>query len=509
MRRFIFVIAVIAMLGVVQDAAAGFVPVSKDAMLSACWESTPAERAIDVFLEGASGDLAVLLVSLEPPASGELPDFFLKIPMHLDEYGAAHFGTALVMDRTLPRDVPLWLTAAFETEAGLVRTEPAALMLGGVSEEVLDFNWAPIGEEGRELRAGEVVNHQWASAGVQVWTENRFDGHPDKAILFDSANPTGDDFDLATPGYGPDNLVPEGMLLIIAENDFDANADGLVDDPDDEAAGGVITFHFDEPVVVCSVKLIDLDQPANEVRFYDFERERQCIPFVAKGDNSSTRLEMFAYETHRVQVDFGGSGGIAYLGVMPCPSRVNFDASTFGVPTNLRSGEVLTTQLDTLGVTFDAANNTAGMPDKAILFDTRHPTGGDTDLVTPGYGDGNLLPRRHVLIVADNDVDLDGDGLVDDPGDAMFGGVIGIDFTTDRWIGEATVMDIEFPEHSWIELFDASLNPIGFFPIVPPMGDNSVQVVPLGVNGVRRFELHLSGSGALVDLRFCPEQTLR
>ena len=498
------------------------------AMLSACWEAMPTTRSVDIFLDGASGPTAMLLVSLMPPADGELPDSFFEIVVPLDPDGSFQFSTELPYTFWFPSDRPLWLTATFDDGGELVRTLPAALVLGTAAEEKIDFDWAPDGGhamafgdvlaewkpvgfapfKGRELKTGEVISEQWSSRGVHIWAENQNRAHPQKAIIFDSFAPTGGDGDLVTPGYGPGNTVPEGKLLIIAEDDVDADGDGLVDDPDDELAGGIIYVAFDEPVVVCSLKVIDLDNTAaTEVRFFDRNRLRQRIPFFGKGDNDATRLEMFCYQTRRVEIDFGGSGGVAYLGVLPCPTRVDFDWSTFGVPTGLRLGEVMTDQFATLGMQIEAVNATFGKPDKAILFDTKFPTGGDGDLVTPGYGPGNDVPRRMVMIIAEDDVDADFDGYVDDPDDATKGGMLALDFSFDRWIRSVTLLDIESSELTWIDLFDADGLLIATQP-VPALGDNSVQDVFIDMPGVRRFELHLGGSGALAGLEFCPEPVL-
>jgi hypothetical protein len=47
-----------------------------------------------------------------------------------------------------------------------------------------------------------------------------------------------------TPGTGAGNTEALHTLLIIAENDIDANNDGCIDDPDDEAGGGSLFFEF-------------------------------------------------------------------------------------------------------------------------------------------------------------------------------------------------------------------------------------------------------------------------
>ena len=509
-----------------------WIPTSPDAVLSVCWEAQADTRAVDMFLEGAEGGAALLLFSFEPAAEGDLPEAFFWTQLRLVS-GRGQWA-ANIADAAFPPDLPIWVTALFQTPMSWMLTEPTALMLGGASEEKLDFDWAPYAAYtagdacflarpasttsttqwmpfdfeprfGRQTLAGELITHQWASAGVQIRVDNRHPAHPDAAIIFDSSNPTGEDFDLMTPGYGPDNALPEGKLLIIAEDLVDLDGDLLVDDPDDESLGGVVTFEFDEPVVVCSVKLLDLDmdQP-NEVRFYDDQRLCARLPFVSKADNCATRLETYVQATRRVEIDFGGSGGIASLGIMACPTRSDFDWTRFASPTQLRAGEVMTDQMAPLGIRVRALNAVPGLPDKALVFDTAAPTGDDDDLVTPGYGIGNVDAQDCVLIVAENDIDADGDGLVDVPDDAEQGGVLVVEFTADRWLKSVGVLDVDANEFSWIELYDAAGELTWMFPL-EPLGDNSLQDVPIDVMGVRRFELHLGGSGALTGFEFCPE----
>ena len=145
--------------------------------------------------------------------------------------------------------VPTTMGQSRASRAEAQRLDPRPL-------EPLDFDW---GLGGVALPAGLEINEQWAGIGVHIWAINNILGHPDKAILFDSANPTGGDFDLKTPGTGPGNLLPQGKVLIIAEDDVDADADGLVDDPDDEWGGGSIFFGFDTPMVARTIGLLDVD----------------------------------------------------------------------------------------------------------------------------------------------------------------------------------------------------------------------------------------------------------
>ena len=62
-----------------------------------------------------------------------------------------------------------------------------------------------------------------------------------KLLIFDTAHPTGGDYDLRTPGSGSGNTSALGNVLIISE-------DGDESDPDDDENGGTMVFEFALPV---------------------------------------------------------------------------------------------------------------------------------------------------------------------------------------------------------------------------------------------------------------------
>lgn len=111
------------------------------------------------------------------------------------------------------------------------------------------------------------------------------------------------------------------------------------------------------------------------------------------------------------------------LSARTCPAdRITFEG--------LSRGEVLTDQYAAShGVRFSAVNNHSGHPDKLAIFDSEDVTGGDPDLGYPWAG-GNLAgePLGNLFIIAEDDVDGDGDGLIDDPDDESRGGVAIIEF---------------------------------------------------------------------------------
>jgi hypothetical protein len=369
-----------------------------------------------------------------------------------------------------------------------------------------DFTIGPV-----EPEAGQLIDDEWASIGLNVWATNNVAGHPDKAIVFDSSNPTGDDTDLATPGPGPGNTTALGNLLIVAENDTDADLDGFVDDPDDETGGGWLAFGFDVPVQICSTKLVDIDDSGPTRIVVNFVGGGPpAIVFVPNaGENSVQTVGLSFSNVASVLFAFGGSGAVANVGFVPCPSELSLGEGLTGKPTTFRAGEVITDQFfEPLGITVSADNNhvfPVQHPDKALVFDTAEPTGEDEDLATPGLGNGNTAALGKVMVIAEDDVDMNADGFVDDPDDEAFGGVLRFDFDTAVTFLGGTVLDIDTNEGAFFRLLDENDQTVFVVPLANA-GDNSVQVVDLDhpVPGVHAVELVLSGSGAIARLRWCP-----
>lgn len=406
----------------------------------------------------------------------------------------------------LPLPEELWITmAAVYKNNGVKFTPQADLVLGkNLACEGLDFNFTLGHDDETVMVAGRVINEQWAKVGMHISADNKDVNHPDKAILFDTDNPTGGDLDLG---------VGLGMGLIIAENDFDGNNDGLVDDPDDEAKGGSIFFDFDEPVTICAARLIDIDElPGTQLRFYrngDLVNPTDAMTILSLGDGAIQDVFFHEEKVDRLQVFFKGSGMVGGAEVIVCPQFIDFDETTLGVPLNFEAGQWITDEFDHLGVTISATNNGFALgqnhPDKAILFDSGNPTGGDTDLATPNPANPtNNEALGFVFIIAEDDFDLDNDTFVDDPDDEAGGGTIRFDFAKPVTFLSAKVLDCDQNEIDWLRFYDKDGLQIGAF-FIPDEPDGSVQQVEVNLSGVRAAVLELGGSGAITRIRFCPD----
>ncbi len=453
-------------------------------------------------LRGLPNSHFALFATVEDLAPGRL--FFLGTD-RLDEQGRAQLSFDLP-HRLVQAGAQATLQATFRDSTGATSlTNPAGLDCSLLLHEMFSFDYTM---QAVGVQPGEKLSEQWAAMGMHMRAVN-FGPGPDLAIAFDSSSPTGQDDDLATPGTGSGNDFAYENLMIVAEDDVDMDRDGLVDDPDDARDGGVLFFDWDEGVIVHSVTLVDVDESDPEgamVRTY-YDGLLVESAFVPGLDDNNVQTAFFE-STERVdelQVEFTGSGAVAQVDFMPCPVSLTFDTTTSGVPFGYAAGTIVQDQWASEAVFITGVTNDPSHPDEVLIFDTAHPTGGDTDLVTPGYGRNNALPRGEVLVLADNTVDENGDGLVDNPGDSNGGGTFTLDFSVCSRLESATVLDIDSTEPDcFFEAFDINGVSLGQWPLAQ-MGDNSIQTVDFGgVELVRKLQLTICASGALVDVTYCP-----
>jgi hypothetical protein len=162
----------------------------------------------------------------------------------------------------------------------------------------------------------------------------------------------------------------------------------------------------------------------------------------------------------------------------------------------------------------------------AVIFDSAHPTGEDPDLGAPnetfeidgqpgpGRGVGglkdtphqNAVPLGKLLIIAEDLVDADGDGLVDDPDDmAHRANLFTMDFSEvgPVTIHRMTLIDVESNEGRPVaRLMNADGQEIRTVAL-PVTGDNGMTFVDFGpTSGVSKMTVSLGGSGAISSFRF-------
>lgn len=119
---------------------------------------------------------------------------------------------------------------------------------------------APIVLDFDSNQAGQIID-----GNINPFVRLTTTGGTGAAIAFDTRNPTGGDDDLIlannlTPGVS--GVSPGGNVLIIAENLVDADRNGFVDVPDDNAGGGTFTFDFTNAVTIFGFNAIDVTDGA-------------------------------------------------------------------------------------------------------------------------------------------------------------------------------------------------------------------------------------------------------
>lgn len=458
-------------------------------------------------LEGPAGAPFVLFASLaDAPASSI--DLDEAVPIGDGYFDGAGRATVAVPvnDTTLfPAGTQFSVAAAYAHQGQVWLGNTAPLPISETADSIpLDFDFAPGFDE---PVAGQTIVGDYVDIGLVIGAVNG-GGGPNQAIIFDSSNPTGGDDDLATPGPGLGNGTALGNLLIIAENAVDADNDGLVDVPDDERDGGDLLFSFANPTQIDSVTVVDIDDAGlSEIRVTQVGVPGvTTYPLVDVGDNGVQTVILRLEGIVTMDVDLGGSGAIGEIMLAPCPFTVDFNETATGKPLDFPAGTEVTDQYQNSGLTFSALSATAGGPNKCIIFDSGNPTGGDFDLGTPGYGINNDQFLGNLLIIAENDVDADNDGLVDDPDDNEEGGIIFMNWDENIRLLSFKVIDVDSPEIDVVRLFDEN-NLLILEADLGPIGDNSVQEFsdPAGVSGVRRAELIFTGSGGVDSIRWCPD----
>ena len=141
-----------------------------------------------------------------------------------------------------------------------------------------------------DLSRGTIVDNEYSEQGVTISAY----GGSDQAMIFDSANPTGNDHDLETSNLG--------KVLIISE-------DGDSNDPDDNWNGGTLRFTFDEETKVESLTFLDIEEGAT-VCFYDEQGNLISQQFVQTADNGQHVAQFNVEGAFRMDVYMHGSGAV-------------------------------------------------------------------------------------------------------------------------------------------------------------------------------------------------------
>lgn len=403
-----------------------------------------------------------------------------------------------------------------------------------------------------ETPAGTIVSEAYTTLGdgpILVNGVSPLIPGENTAMVFDTANPTGGDWDLGTPNEtcgGPgrgeggevgspyENCTPLHKVLVIAASLEDEDGDGLVDDPDDIDEAGLdgVQLHLDfsalGSVTMHEADVLDIDgnKPDPRVEMYGAGGALlSSVPMPSDmGDNGAARMDLGDVSgVVTVIVHLQGSGAIdTFFFTREEPSG-ECDPIDFET---LPAGTILS-EVYTAGgigpILVSGENPELGSANAAIIFDTANPTGGDWDLGTPnetcggpGRGAGgeagstyeNCDALGNVLIVAADLVDEDGDGLVDDPDDidhmAIDGAALSFDFSEVGTVTTSSITVLDFDGNApdpRVELFGADGAVLATFAIPNDTGNNGKAVVGLGeTSGVARMVVHVQGSAGIDDI---------
>lgn len=186
------------------------------------------------------------------------------------------------------------------------------------------------------LPTGAILADQFATShGVRFSAVNNVSSHPDKLVVFDTDNYTGGDVDLAYPWTGG-NLTGQRLskIFVIAEDVFDGDNDGLVDDPDDEGRGGTVTIKFDSLLEAFRFDQVDRDDANGEqVQIYKqgslldtitYVQMETADPTIDFGNRKANRLPWITSATvgdvfDEVRIQVSGSHGFDNITYSPVP----------------------------------------------------------------------------------------------------------------------------------------------------------------------------------------------
>jgi hypothetical protein len=145
------------------------------------------------------------------------------------------------------------------------------------------------------------------------------------AMIFNSSDPTGDDYDLGTPhesvggpGQGAGgrqgqpfaNVVARGQILIISE-------DGFSSDPDDEAAGGLLDFTFARPLYIRDIGLLDNEEGVRILAITSDGQTKE-IDVPGRGNNSFETVSLRLSNVVVLSIDFFGSAALTHIKASVC-----------------------------------------------------------------------------------------------------------------------------------------------------------------------------------------------
>lgn len=199
-------------------------------------------------------------------------------------------------------------------------------LLGDVAEVSFDYSIGREMSDGQTdyaclsfngLSRGTIVTDQFADRGLTISSANS----DNPVMIFDTARPTGHDYDLRTR-----NLK---KVLILSE-------DGHSSDPDDNAGGGTFIFDFEREAKVKKLTFLDTEK-ASTLRFYDADGTLiTTLTGPSTRDGGQARKWLGVEGVSRMEVDMVRSGALDNLiyEFAPATSTVIDDTATAKIVVN-------------------------------------------------------------------------------------------------------------------------------------------------------------------------------
>jgi len=218
------------------------------------------------------------------------------------------------------------------------------------------------------------------------------------------------------------------------------------------------------------------------------------------------------------------------------PIVVTFEGFAHGQKLGSAYGKTASNQVD-----IKVANSDPIAPDVPVIFDTRKQNTSDPDLEAP-FPSGNLRGQQlgNILIIPENNIDANHDGILDDPDDlgSRPSGQFRLTFTSQKMtsfgLDMVDIEQVEIPKSLAYIIFQRRLGTntyqeitrVPFVNFVTPgnkyydptiqFGDHSAnRIKPItaaslgsGVTSFDRVIINLDGSGAIDNLRFTPFVTV-
>lgn len=186
------------------------------------------------------------------------------------------------------------------------------------------------------LEAGTIID----GAGLDGANLTSSDPVNHPAMIFDSSNPTGGDFDLGSPhnsfggpgagvggapGAPGENNRAHGKILIVSE-------DTSTIAPDDNEEGGSLTFQFTPPRPIRTVGILDIDDDESGSIIATFTDGNQATVELANlGNNSFQEIQLDYSGVATLEIVFTGSGALAEITCTPSFAPCAAPTSVWGI----------------------------------------------------------------------------------------------------------------------------------------------------------------------------------